>query len=49
MNKILLILAAIIGIAILVWLLSYVIGFVWELFWVIVVIAGIVYLVKKFR
>lgn len=48
MKKILLILAAIIGIAILVWLLSYVIGFVWELFWVIVVIAGIVYLVKKF-
>lgn len=48
MKKILVILAAIIGIAILVWLLSYVIGFIWELFWVIVVIMGIVYLVKKF-
>ena len=40
MKKILLILAAVIGIVLLVWLLSYVIGFIWELFWVIVVIVG---------
>ena len=49
MKKILMVLAAIVGIAVVVWLLSYVIGFLWELFWVIVVIMGIVYLVKKFR
>ncbi len=48
MKKILLILVAIVGIAVLIWLLSYVAGFIWELFWVVVVIAGIVYVVKKF-
>lgn len=49
MKKILLILAAIVGIVVLVWLLSYVIGFIWELFWVVVVILGIAYIIKKFR
>lgn len=48
MKKILLILAAIVGIVVLVWLLSYVIGFIWKLFWAVVVISGIVYVVKKF-
>jgi len=48
MKKILLILAAIAGIAVLIWLLSYVAGFIWELFWVVAGIAGIVYIVKKF-
>lgn len=48
MKKILLILAAVVGIVVLVWLLSYVIGFLWELFWVVVAISGIVYMVKKF-
>lgn len=49
MKKILMILGAIIGIGIVVWLLSYVIGFLWELFWVVIVLLGIVYVVKKFR
>lgn len=48
MKKILLILAAVVGIAVLVWLLSYMIGFLWELFWVVAAISGIVYMVKKF-
>ena len=49
MKKILVVLAAIVGIAVLIWLLSYVIGFIWELFWVVVVFLGIAYVVKKFR
>lgn len=48
MKKILLILAAVVGIVVLIWLLSYVIGFLWELFWVAAAISGIVYMVKKF-
>ena len=47
MKKILLILAAVVGIAVLVWLLSYMIGFLWELFWVAAAISGIVYMVGK--
>lgn len=48
MKKILLILAAVVGIVVLIWQLSYVIGFLWELFWVVAAISGIVYMVKKF-
>lgn len=48
MKKILCVIAAIIGIIVAVWLLSYVIGFIWELFWIVVAIAGIAYIVKKF-
>lgn len=48
MKKILCAIAAIIGIIVAIWLLSYVIGFIWELFWIVVAIAGIAYMVKKF-
>ena len=48
MKKILLILAAVVGIVVLIWLLSYVIGFLWELSWGVAAISGIVYMVKKF-
>lgn len=49
MKKVLGIMAAIIGVIVVVWLLSYVIEFMWELFWVTVVFSGIVYVVKKFK
>ena len=48
MKKILLILAAVVGIVVLIWLLSYVIGFLFVLFWVVAAISGTVYMVKKF-
>lgn len=49
MKKVLGIMAAIIGVIVVVWLLSYVIEFMWELFWITVVFSGIVYVVKKFK
>ncbi len=49
MKKVFGIIAAIIGVMVVLWLLSYVIEFVWELFWIIVVFSGIAYVVQKFR
>ena len=49
MKKVPGIIVAIIGVMVVLWLLSYVIEFVWELFWVIVVFSGIAYEVKKFK
>lgn len=49
MKKILGITAAIIGMIVVLWLLSYVIEFVWELFWIVVVISAIAYVVQKFK
>ena len=49
MKKVLAIIAGIIGVIFVLWILSYVMGFVWELFWVIVVFSAIAYVVKKFR
>lgn len=49
MKKILGIIAAIIGAIVVIWLLSYVIGFIWELFWIVAAFAVIAYVVKKFK
>lgn len=49
MKKILGITAAIIGGIVVLWLLSHIIEFMWELFWITVVISVITYVVQKFR
>ncbi len=49
MKKVLGIIAAIIGVIVVLWRLSYVIEFVWELFWIAVVISAITYVVQKFK
>lgn len=49
MKKVLGIMAAIIGVIVVLWLLSHIIEFMWELFWIAVVISAITYVVQKFR